>query len=185
MWLELAGALVSAIGVWLMTRRHPLGWPVGLVSVALYGWIFYAAKLYSDALLQGVFAVMIVYGWTRWVKHLDTAGRVRIAPLPKRAACLHLLLGIAGALALGWFMHSRTDAALPWLDALLTALSLVAQWWQARRHLANWWLWIAVDTVYLGEYLYKDLYITTLLYAGFVVLAVMGLRTWRQAQVSG
>jgi len=75
----------------------------------------------------------------------------------------------------------RVGAALPHLDAALTSYSLVASWWQARKHTANWWLWIAVDLVYIGEYLYKGLRPTAALYAGLVALAVLGLRDWRRA----
>jgi len=182
--IELAGALLSAWAVWLGARRRPWCWPVGLVSVLVYGWIFTHARLYSDALLQGAFAVFIVYGWVRWRQHLGEDGRVRIARLPPLEFVVHLTLGIAGALALGYAMHRWTDAALPWLDAALTAFSLVAQWWQGRRHIAAWWLWIAVDVIYVGEYLYKDLRITAVLYAAFVALAAIGLRDWRRAQAA-
>jgi nicotinamide mononucleotide transporter len=112
---------------------------------------------------------------------MGTDGRVEMAALPRRQAIAHVLIGAVGALALGAAMHTWTDAALPWLDAALTAFSLVAQWWQARRHIAAWWLWIVVDVIYVGEYVYKDLLITSVLYAGFVVLAVFGWRSWRHA----
>ena len=180
-WLEAIAALISALAVWLTTRRHPWCWPVGLVSVALYAWVFFGAKLYSDMLLQGVFAAALVYGWNRWLHHLDDDGRVRVAPLPYRAAMLHITLGAVGAVALGFFMHRYTDAALPWLDAGLAAFSLVAQWWGIRRHTAVWWMWIVVDLIYVGLYVYKSLFITALLYAGFVLLAVAGLRSWQKA----
>ncbi|MEI7036213.1 nicotinamide riboside transporter PnuC [Fulvimonas yonginensis] len=180
--VEFIGALLSAWAVWLTARRRPWCWPVGFASVLVYGWIFVGAKLYSDALLQGAFAALIVYGWVRWLGHLDSDGRVTIARLPARLLALHVLVGGAGALALGYAMHRWTDAALPWLDAALTAFSLVAQWWQGRRHVAAWWLWIVVDVIYVGEYVYKDLLITAVLYAGFVVLAAIGLRDWRRAQ---
>jgi nicotinamide mononucleotide transporter len=74
----------------------------------------------------------------------------------------------------------RIGAALPRLDAALTSYSLVATWWQTRKHTANWWLWIAVDLVYIGEYLYKGLRPTAALYALLVALAVLGLRNWRR-----
>lgn len=180
-FVELAAALLSIWGVWLTTRRHPACWPVGLVSVAIYAWVFVGAKLYSDALLQGAFGVMIGYGWVRWAHHLGDDGRVRIAPLPRWHAAWHAAFGVLGAIALGAFMHRYTDAALPWLDAALTAFSLVAQWWQARRHTAAWWLWISVDVIYVGEYIYKDLKITAVLYVLFVALAFAGLRRWQQA----
>ncbi|HEY8682072.1 MAG TPA: nicotinamide riboside transporter PnuC [Rhodanobacter sp.] len=180
-WFELAAALVSAWGVWLTARRRPWCWPVGLVSVLAYAWVFVDAKLYSDALLQLAFAGLIVYGWVRWLQHLGDDGRVQVAPLPLGQAAQHIAFGLLGAAALGAAMHRYTDAALPWLDAALAAYSLVAQWWQARRHIAAWWLWIAVDVIYVGEYLYKSLLITAVLYAGFVVLAVIGWRSWQRA----
>jgi nicotinamide mononucleotide transporter len=180
-WVELIGASISALAVWLTARRRPWCWPIGLVSVLIYAWIFIDAKLYSDALLQGAFAVMIVYGWVRWMQHLDDQGRVQLAPLPFRHALQHVSVGALGALALGFAMHRWTDAALPWLDAALTAFSLVAQWWQGRRHIAAWWLWITVDVLYVGEYVYKSLLITAVLYVAFIVLAVIGLRAWRRS----
>lgn len=178
---ELVSALISAWAVWLTAKRKPWCWPVGLVSVAFYLWVFIDAKLYSDALLQVAFAVMIVYGWNRWLHHMGEDGRVEVALLEPRSAVIHIVIGALGALALGTLMHYWTDAALPWLDATLTAFSLVAQWWQAKRHTAAWWMWIVVDVVYVGEYIYKSLLITSVLYAGFVVLAVLGLRSWRRA----
>lgn len=180
-WIELGGALLSAWAVWLTAQRRTWCWPVGLASVAVYVGIFAEAKLYSDALLQVAFAVLIVYGWWRWARHLDHDGRVQIAPLPARQAMAHIAIGAAGSLMLGFVMHSWTDAALPWLDAALTAFSLVAQWWQARRHIAAWWLWIVVDTIYVGEYVYKHLMITSILYAVFIVLAFIGARHWQKS----
>jgi nicotinamide mononucleotide transporter len=179
--IELIAALLSAWGVWLTAKRRPWCWPVGLVSVLVYTWVFVDARLYSDALLQLAFAALIVYGWVRWLQNLGADGRVEVAPLRRQQAVLHIVLGTLGALALGATMHRWTNAALPWLDAALTAFSLVAQWWQARRHIAAWWLWIVVDVIYVGEYVYKHLMITSVLYAGFIVLAMIGLRNWQQA----
>lgn len=180
-WIELVAAIISAVAVWLTVKRKPLCWPIGLASVVIYAWVFIDAKLYSDALLQGMFGIMIVYGWVRWMQHLDAGGRVRIAPLPLRRAGLHCALGVVGALVLGYVMQRWTDAALPWLDASLTSFSLVGQWWEAKRHTAAWWMWIAVDTIYIGEYIYKDLNITAVLYVGFLAMAAAGLRSWNKA----
>lgn len=104
-----------------------------------------------------------------------------IAPLASCQWSRDLGIGLAFGLALGAAMHSFTNAALPWLDAMLAALSLVAQWWQARRHVAAWWLWIVVDVVYIGMYLFKSLHLTAALYLLFVGLAVIGLRAWSRA----
>lgn len=179
--LEWSAVACSILGVWLMARRWMLAWPVGLVSVALYALVFADARLYSDALLQGVFAGFLVYGWASWHRQAQQDGQIAIVPLARAALLRDLGIGVAAGVALGALMHTYTNAALPWLDAMLATLSLVAQWWQARRHVATWWLWIALDVVYVGMYLIKELHVTAALYVVFVGLAVMGLRAWTAA----
>ncbi|MBN6152648.1 nicotinamide mononucleotide transporter [Xanthomonas sp. AmX2] len=177
--LELIAVLVNVLGVWLTARRVRWCWPVNVVAVLLYAWLFYQWKLYSDMLLQGVYVVLQGYGWWRWSQGRLDDGRIHVGPLPPREGLYSLLAGAAGALLLGWLMHRHTDAALPWLDAALSAFSLVASFWAARKRIANWGLWIVLDILYVGVFVYKGLYPTAALYAGFVVLAAYGLRLWQ------
>jgi len=179
-WLEIAGTVTTVLGIWLTTRRLLLCWPVVLAADVIYLIVFYRAHLFSDALLQIFFLVFTVYGWWHWWRGVREEGEVRVVPLALHSLLIALAAGAAGSLLLGLLMV-RIGAALPHLDATLASYSLVASWWQARKHTANWWLWIAVDAVYVGEYLYKDLRATALLYAGLVALAVLGLRDWRRA----
>jgi nicotinamide mononucleotide transporter len=178
--LEIIAVLLNILGVWLTARRIRWCWPVSVLAVLLYAWIFYQAKLYSDTLLQGIFALLQGYGWWRWSQGGLTHGKVRVARLPLRKGLLGLLFGALGAVLLGALMYSFTDAAVPWLDALLTAFSLVASVWAARKYVVSWWLWIVLDCLYVGLFLFKDLRLTAALYAGFVLLAVYGLRAWQQ-----
>jgi nicotinamide mononucleotide transporter len=140
-----------------------------------------AHLLYSDALLQIFFLAFTLYGWWYWWRGVRDDGEVRIARLPTRSLLTGLASGAVGGFALGFLMKQIHGTALPFLDAMLTSYSLVASWWAARKHIANWWLWIAVDLVYIGEYVYKNLRLTAALYAFLVALAVLGLRDWRRA----
>jgi nicotinamide mononucleotide transporter len=179
--LEVAAVIASALGIWLMTRRSLTSWPVMLLACGLYAVVFHQAKLYSDMLLQGAFAAFCIYGWWHWYRGVRENGAVRVEPLAWRATLWGGVLGVVGSLLLGYLMGHYTDAALPHIDSALTAFSLVAQWWATRKYLANWVVWIAVDTVYTGVFVYKHLYLTAGLYAFFVFLAVLGLSAWRQA----
>ncbi|MFR0693144.1 nicotinamide riboside transporter PnuC [Enterobacterales bacterium AE_CKDN230030158-1A_HGKHYDSX7] len=178
--LEIIAVIVNVLGVWLTARRIRWCWPVNVVAVLLYAWIFFSVKLYSDMLLQLVFVVLQFYGWWQWSKGGSDHGKVRVERLPFSTAVTSCLAGAAGAFALGWAMHTHTDAALPWMDAALTAFSLVASFWAARKYVASWWLWIILDVLYTGVFLYKALYLTAGLYAGFVVLAIYGLLAWQR-----
>jgi nicotinamide mononucleotide transporter len=179
-WMEMAGVTTTVLGIWLTTKRQLICWPVTLFADLLYLAVFYQARLFSDALLQVFFVGFTLYGWWHWWRGVVESGEVRVEPLGAEGLFLGLGAGALGAVGLGWLMV-RVGAALPYLDATLTSYSLVASWWQARKHIANWWLWIAVDAVYIGEYLYKNLNATAMLYAGLVFLAILGLRDWRRA----
>jgi nicotinamide mononucleotide transporter len=178
--LETVGAATAALGIWMTTKRWLICWPITLVSIFIYIVVFYRAGLFSDALLQVFFVVFTVYGWWHWQRGVREEGEVRVEPLSSLSLLIAVGLGVPGSFVLGTLAR-HLGAALPYLDAALMSYSLVATWWQARKHIANWWLWILVDAIYVGEYLYKDLRITALLYAAFVPLAVLGLRSWRRA----
>ncbi|CAG9239103.1 PnuC-like transporter linked to homoserine kinase and OMR [Paraburkholderia tropica] len=186
--LEIIGVIVSALAIWLTARRKMLCWPIGLASVALYGWIFFDARLYSDALLQGAFAVLQLYGWHRWLAQQRGGDGEAVQPVvPVGGVSLarlapDLFAAVIGSVLLGAAMAHFTDAALPWVDASLTAFSLVAQYWTARRYIASWTLWIVVDVIYVGVFIYKGLYLTSGLYALFLVLAALGWRDWSRAR---
>jgi nicotinamide mononucleotide transporter len=179
--LEIAAVLTSVLGIWLTTRRKLSSWPVILVSCVLYALVFRREKLYSDMLLQFVYFAFAIYGWWHWWRGLQEEGSVRVERLSSRGFAVGMIFGTAGSFLLGYFMAHYTDAALPHIDAALTSFSLVAQFWSTRKHIANWWLWIVVDAIEIGVFVYKDLYLTSVLFAFLIFLAIVGLRAWQKA----
>jgi nicotinamide mononucleotide transporter len=180
-WFELLAAAVSAVDVWLATRRSMISWPVTIIASALYAEQFRESRLYSDMLLQGLFIAFAVYGWRHWYRGVRAEGAVRVVVPSLIVLLCDLALGTIGSVVLGYWMLKHTNASLPWLDAALTGFSLVGTWWGARKYIANWWLWIVLDVIYIGEYIYKQLNLTAGLYGLFVLLATLGLRDWRRA----
>src|SRR5215475_3172062 len=147
-WLEDAGVVTTLVGIWLTTKRLMLCWPIVLAADVIYLIVFYRAQLLSDALLQVFFLAFTLYGWWHWWRGVQEEGEVRIVPLAVPSLWIAVVAGIAGSFVLGELAR-HLHAALPFLDATLTSFSLVASWWQARKHTANWWLWIVVDLVYI------------------------------------
>lgn len=182
-WLEAAGFVATVCGIWLAARRNMLTWPITQAANVLYLIVFFVARLYSDTLLQFAFIAFTFYGWWNWASHARAEDEIRVEPLSKLGLLLPLVSGVVGSLLLGWCMV-RIGAALPWLDATLASFSLVASWWQARKNIANWWLWIVVDAAYIGEYIYKGLLLTALLYAILIALCLQGIHDWKRAPIS-
>jgi nicotinamide mononucleotide transporter len=58
-------------------------------------------------------------------------------------------------------------------------MSLAAQIMLSRKWIGNWFVWIAADVIYVVLYAAKDLWLTSVLYAVFLGLCLVGLRQWR------
>ena len=177
--LELFAAVLGAISVYLSVRQNIWSWPTAIVNVAVYAVVFYNAKLYADMGLQVVYAVLSVYGWYEWLYGGANRTELHVTRTSPRLGGVLALIALGGAAALGVVLRGATDAALPFMDSFLSSTSLVAQWMMTRKKLENWLVWIAVDVLYVGMFIFKHLYITAGLYTVFLVLAVRGYLDWR------
>ncbi|WP_395245474.1 nicotinamide riboside transporter PnuC [Agromyces sp. MMS24-K17] len=176
--VEAIGFVTGALCVLAVARQSIWNWPLGLVNNAAFFALFLGVGLYADATLQVVFAALSVYGWINW--HRRRVGGIRL-PI-RRAGRVEVVLGLVAAVvatvAVALLLAAETDSAVPWPDAFVLAFSLLATWGQARKLIEQWWVWIAVDVVSVPLYLVKGLWLTALLYTGFLALCVWGLRGW-------
>jgi nicotinamide mononucleotide transporter len=179
--IERVAVALGLANIIFLIRRSLLNYPFGIAMVTLYAWIFAQEKLYSDALLQGFFFVIQIYGWMNWRKARDEDGLARIVRARREESVGYLMTAIAGTLVLGGAMAQFTDAAFPFWDASIAIFSVIAQIMMARRKLENWIVWIIVDALAIGLYWTKGLHPTALLYAAFLVLSAAGYRSWRRA----
>lgn len=179
--VEWMAVVCGLLNVGLIIRRSVWNYPFGFLVVTLYFFIFWDYRLYSDALLQVYFFLVQIYGLHVWLNGRAPDGRVIVAPLSAKLFARYL-----GATALVWLivanlMSTYTDAAAPYWDAAVAALSVTAQFLLSRRHLESWVLWIAVDVLAIGLFYARGLEPTAALYVVFLGLAITGLIQWRRA----
>jgi nicotinamide mononucleotide transporter len=180
-WLELLAFVLALAMVVCNMRVNPLGWPLAVISSLLYFSLFWHSRLYGDAGLQIVFAVVALWGWWQWLRGSQAGGEpLRVRGLPAMARW-RLALAVALAWpALGWFLQRHTDTDVPWWDAFPTAASLAGQWLLGRKYVENWPVWLLVNVVSVALFAYKALWLTVLLYALFAALSAIGWRAWRR-----
>lgn len=181
-WAELIGDVTGVACVWLVARQHILNWPVGLANNAFFFLLFWWSKLYGDAVLQIVFAILAVYGWWQWATGDPERRR---EDLPVRRTTRREWVGLAaatlaGSLAGAYWLAHMTDSPVPTWDATVFAMSLAATYGQAKKLLESWWIWIAVDMLSVPLYVVRRLYPTAALYVAFFCLCIVGLRAWRR-----
>ena len=179
--MEWFGVFTGILCVWLAAKNNIFNWPIAILSVLTYVFIFYEHKLYADMGLQFYFLVMNIYGWYFWHQHKKSKEQDTPVSIIKKKEVLLCIAGIiVFTLVLGLFLHKKTDAAFPFLDSFCTACSLIAQIFLARKVLENWLIWIFVDIIYVGIYISKDLYATAFMYALYIYIATVGYLAWRK-----
>lgn len=179
-WAEVLGDLAGIACVWLIARQNVWTWPLGLLNNVFWALLFLRAKLYADSTLQVVFFALAVYGWWRWVVprrdgHAVVVRRTRPREWWAQGAVVVVSTGLVAA-----FLARATDSPVPLADASVFTLSLAATWGQTQKLLESWWIWIAVDVLSVPLYVSRGLYPTAIVYAGFGVLCVIGLREWQR-----
>jgi len=178
--LEIFSFITGVLCVGLTVRQNVWNFPIGLLNVVAFSAVFFQAQLYADAGLQVVYFFLTAHGWYLWLHGGNKRGRL---PVTRAARGEKIAVGLAmiALTLLLWQLVSRLGGSASFWDALTTAMSLGAQWLLNRKKLESWWVWIAVDLIYLPLYFYKELYLTCVLYGIFLFLAVLGLREWRKS----
>lgn len=178
--LEWIGTIFGLLTVWYSVKANILCWPTGMISVAAYAILFFHIHLYADALLQIFFFVVSAIGWWQWSKKANNNHELPITMLTAKSRVGIFFLMVACILFSGWFFSRFTDAHIPFWDSTATGMSVTAQLLMLRKKFENWILWIIVDVLSIGIYFYKQVYLTMLLYAVFLVMATMGYFEWRK-----
>jgi nicotinamide mononucleotide transporter len=179
-WEVLAVVLAIAYLV-LAIRQNIWCWAAAAVSTSIYLFIMYDAKLYMQSLLQLYYLAMAAYGWHHWRHPQAEGGELPVSTWPLRyhgfaIGAVLLLVAVSGIL---WGRFS--DAALPFLDSFTALSAIVATFMVARKILENWLYWFVIDTVSIGLYLNRELYFTAALFGLYLVLIVIGFRSWRNS----
>ena len=182
---ELFGFITGALNVWLVTRENIWSWPLGILNAVFYVVVFAGSGLYSDTGLQVVYFTLSCYGWWHWWRGGPQHEAVVVTRTPLRLWAILVVIGVVTWITLFSITSRIPGSALPRMDAALVATSLIAQWMMTRKLLENWLLWILVDVVYVPVFVIKGLRLTAVLYAVFLVLAVIGYVQWRRSAIRG
>lgn len=193
-YLEFFGTLFNVACVWLVVKNKIATWPVGIVGIVLYIFLFYQIQLYSDLFEQIYFLVMSFYGWYIWSnakakKEDEKKHDLAITGLAWKERGVYVVAIVLGTALLS-FVTSNLHIWLPQyfpeaasfvvLDAFTTVLSFAATILMARKKFECWYLWIIVDVIALYLYYVKDVKFIALEYVLFLVMAIMGLIEWRK-----
>ena len=192
-WLEIIAVVFGFVAIWLAAKGKVVNFGIGLVNCVLYMVLFGRVGLYSAMILQGVYFVIDLYGLYSWQKPRKEENELKVSWLtwPQRG-WVALIVVATGVL---WGMGVKYGAQLlpenieepqyPFVDAILTTASIVAQILLTRKKIDNWVMWVLVDVVYIGLYVAVGMYWTAGLYVVYTGIAVNAVFSWNKEQGIG
>lgn len=187
--LQIVGVALGLLYLWLEYKANIWLWVVGLIMPIVHGTLYFRSGLYADFGMQLYYVAAGVYGlivWSRGAKSIKSENdskpksELKIGTTP-----LAVWVAIAGMYALlhaaiYLFLVYFTDSNVPFWDSFTTALCIVAYWMLSRKYVEQWLVWLVVDVVTFGLYIYKDIPLTAGLYALYSAMAVAGYLRWRR-----
>lgn len=178
--LQIVGTTLGLIYLWLEYKANIWVWVVGAIMPMIHGLLYLDAGIYADAAMQLYYVGAGVYGLVVWKRHAKRSdgGRIKhtpvmwIIPLMVTYVMLHIAFYV--------ILTEFTDSRVPFLDSMSTALSITAMWMLSRKLVEQWLVWLLVDMISVGLYLYKGIPITAALYTLYCLLAILGYLRWRR-----
>jgi len=180
-WIEIVGAILSLIYLYLSIKQKVTLWLFGIVSSLFYVVVFFQTKFYADMSLQFYYIVISVYGLINWKQREQSPKNELPATTISKRLILYLIFG-TGLVYLAYYyvLANFTDSTIPKADSLVGALSVVGTWMLARKLIENWLVWIVADGLCVGLYIYKSLYPTAVLFVIYTVMAIVGYYQWKK-----
>ena len=177
-WIEITAVVLAIFYLVLAVKQNILCWVCGIISSVLYFFIMSSAGLYMEAYLQIFYVFMGFYGWSQWKTKTSNTSNFVVNTWNKSqhlfATSMVLMLSIISATMLRFF----TDAALPFLDALVTWGAVVATYMVAKKLLENWIYWLVIDSISIFLFISRDLFPTAFLFGIYIIIIIYGYRSW-------
>jgi nicotinamide mononucleotide transporter len=180
-YIEIIATITGLIYLLYSIRGNVLLWVYGIITSMLYVFVFFESKIYADMGINIYYVVISIYGWMHWRKRgSGTKKELPVSRLNFWNSMVLLTLTLVLFVFIAYILKVFTDSTIIFWDALITAGSITATWMLARKILEHWLIWVVIDGLSIGLYIFKGLYPTVLLFLVYTTLAVVGYLEWKK-----
>ena len=176
-WLIFITALLYVI---FAAVENAWCWLFGILSSALSIYFCYSGKLFLESGLSAFYVAIGIYGWYEWLHGSKEKTELKIISFSFRQNFYLIFISCFIWIPFGYAAHRYSTQVMPYLDAFITAFSLVATWMTAKKIIENWLFWIVIDGLAILLYSCRGFYLIALLYFIYTLLALVGYLQWRK-----
>ncbi|MDX2410342.1 MAG: nicotinamide riboside transporter PnuC [Woeseiaceae bacterium] len=180
--LEVVAVVMALLYLFLAIRQNIWCWFGAGISTAIYVYLFLDAKLYMQSALNGFYFAMAIYGWVVWRSGQTEEKQLPVVSWPLMTHVYAILLIAAVGLFNGYVLDTLTDSQHAYADAIVAWGAIWATFLVARKVLENWWYWLVIDIASIFIYWSRDLQLTSVLFAVYVLMIPFGLVSWARSR---
>jgi nicotinamide mononucleotide transporter len=163
-------------------------WVFGILSSAFSVYLCYSGHLFLESGLQVFYVFIGIYGWYEWLygakNQLAQKTELHIVSSSFLKTGYLILIGCIIWIPFGYIAHRYSTQVYPYLDAFITAFSVVATWMTAKKILQNWIFWIIIDALAIILYGSRGYYLIALLYGIYTLLSIIGYLQWKKRMIT-
>jgi nicotinamide mononucleotide transporter len=177
---EIVATLLGLGYILFAIRQSVWAWPCAFFSTLIYTLLFWQGQLPLQAVLNGYYLLMAIYGFWLWRQPVKSDNGIAVHRKSFGFHLLYLVTGFSLTFALGGFLESGDHSRFPYLDAGVMVFSVMNTYLMARKVLENWLYWLVINSTAIVLYWQSGFYFTIVMFVLYFGLAIVGYREWRQ-----
>ena len=183
--IEIIAVITGMLSIWYSYRINILVYPIGMISLALYVFIFIKNGLYANAVINFLYFVISIFGWWNWLRQRTTdngqqttdKGELKVSYLSKKENAITITILVILIFFINLF--TTNDISIR-LDYYTSAAGLIAMVLTSFKKVENWFFYLVADIVLIPLCIYNGLYLTSIQYVAYTILAIMGYINWNK-----
>lgn len=180
--LEIIGVTFGLLSVIFSKRENILVFPTGLISTLIFVYILFVYGLLGDMIINAYYFIMSIWGWYSWTRKVTPEAYLPITSWNKKEQLLsvYIFIGTLAGIAVVYSFFDKWDGWVSYADIASTGIFFVGMWLMAQKKIENWVFWIVGDFFSIPLYIHKGLYLTSLQYFIFGIIAIFAYYSWKK-----
>ncbi|NGZ90575.1 nicotinamide riboside transporter PnuC [Psychroflexus maritimus] len=180
--LEGIAVVFGLLSVVFSKRDNILVFPSGMISTLIFVYLLWEYQLIGDLMINSYYFIMSIYGWIVWTRKVDNTNFIPITKINasewKKAIAFFMSASVFTILI--YFVFGKWENWISAVDVLTTAIFFVGMWLMAKKKIENWIFWIIGDLISVPLYVYKGLYLSSIQYLIFTLIALLAYQAWKK-----
>jgi nicotinamide mononucleotide transporter len=180
---EWLATITGFLYIYYTIREDTRLWLYGIISSALFAWVFFKTSIYANSLLYIYYVIIGFYGWYTWSrseKEDSKKTKLKIKRTAVKKLSAYIAVSFVFAIPVYFILKNYSDSDAPMIDAVLTTGGMLATWMLTQKLIEQWILWIVIDVIWCGLMIYKGMYPSLVLFAAYTILAFKGYFEWKK-----